>query len=488
MGPVKALCLLCFALCLYVQVSAQKDSMSVSEKKEPAKDSIIVMQATKDTSSVIYIAGISFYGNDKTKSYILQRELGFKQGDYMDAKDLPLKLIRARQQLINTSLFINVDVYVENKYGELVFITVNVKERWYIFPLPYFKLADRNFNTWFVTYNASLQRVNYGIKFIHNNVSGKNDKMNVWLITGYTRQLAFKYERPFADKSLKWGYNVYLNYGRQRELNYGSETSKQQFFKQDDFVRKNIKAELDYVYRPGLRTKHTIKTSYYHEEVGDTILKLNPGYFPGGRRVVNYPEVGYQLQYLGADYFAYPTKGFIVEASVVHKGFGISGMNLTQLNCNASYTIPVAKNDMLYLQSGNILKLPFDQPFYTRTLFGYGAGTPFLQGMEYYVIDGVAGTVARSTWRHRFLQFELRSPEKMKKNISIPFSFYGKVYGNLGYAYDPNPGNSLFNNKLLYSFGFGMDMVAVYDVVFKFDYSFNQLGQSGFFFHVRTDF
>ena len=51
-----------------------------------------------------------------------------------------------------------------------------------------------------------------------------------------------------------------------------------------------------------------------------------------------------------------------------------------------------------------------------------------------------------------------------------------------------NPGNSLLNNKLLHSWGLGVDMVTAYDIVFKMDYSFNQLGGNGLFFHVSTDF
>ena len=51
----------------------------------------------------------------------------------------------------------------------------------------------------------------------------------------------------------------------------------------------------------------------------------------------------------------------------VHKGFGISGMNLTQLNYNASYTIPVAKMTCC-IYNPAIFKTSFDQPFYTHTV------------------------------------------------------------------------------------------------------------------------
>jgi len=441
-----------------------------------------------DTSSApVYIAGISIYGNKKTKGFIIEREIPFKQGDYLSTKDLEKKLVQAREQLVNTSLFLSVSVHIENKFGELVFITVEVKERWYLFPLPYFKLADRNFNTWWVTYNHSLQRVNYGVKFLHTNFSGRNDKLNVWLITGYSRQIALKYERPYVDRRLQNGYNIYFNYTRQRELNYGTNLSTQKFFKPDSlfFVRQAIKGEVDYVYRPALHAKHIFRLSYVAEKVADTIVKLNPNYFPDGKTQIAFPQIAYTLQYFRADYNAYPTKGFIGEATLSHRGFN-SDINLTQLQVTSSYTIPVLPKTQIQFKEGGMLSLPFNQPFYNKKLFGYG--DIFVRGLEYYVIDGVAGIVGRATLQHQFLQFTARLAPNTKKEVILPLKFFAKIYSDAGYAYDRNPGNSLLNNKMLYSWGFGLDVIAVYDVVFKFDYSFNQFGESGLYIHVRTDF
>ena len=186
-------------------------------------------------------------------------------------------------------------------------LLVNVKERWYIFPLPYFKLIDRNFNTWWVTYDHSFQRVNYGIKFLHNNFSGRNDKLNIWLITGYTKQVALRYERPFVDRQLRFGYNVYFNYAKQREVNYATSFSTQKFFKADSsfFVRRLTSMGSDFVYRPALRTKHIFRVQYINEMVADTVIKLNPNYFPAGKTEVAFPEVSYSIQYTHADYNFY---------------------------------------------------------------------------------------------------------------------------------------------------------------------------------------
>jgi hypothetical protein len=57
-----------------------------------------------------------------------------------------------------------------------------------------------------------------------------------------------------------------------------------------------------------------------------------------------------------------------------------------------------------------------------------------------------------------------------------------------GYVYDRyNNINSLVN-KGLYSGGFGIDVVTFYDFVFRAEFSMNQLGEKGVFFHIRNDF
>lgn len=468
-----------FLICVYKFSSAQIDSSTITQL--PA-DSVKV----EDTSS-LYIASISIYGNNKTKSFIIEREIPFKQGDYVLEKDIQRKLIIAREQLINTSLFLDVSVYIQKRYGQFVFITAYVKERWYIFPLPYFSLVDRNLNTWLVTYNHSLQRINYGVKFLHTNFSGRNDKLIIWLITGYSRQVSLKYERPFFDAKLHNGYNIFFNYTKQRELNYGTGLSMQKFFKPDSlfFLREGITAEADYVYRPALRTRHIFRLGYITENVADTIIKLNPGYLPKGRTKVGFPQIGYTLQYFRADYNAYPTKGFLGQAALSYRGFG-SNINLTQLQVISSYTIPVLPNTQIQFKEGAMLSLPFNQPFYNKKMFGYGG--IFMRGLEYYVVDGVAGVIGRATVQHKLLQFNLRLAPGKKQELDLPFTFYGKIYTDAGYAYDKNPGNSLLNNKMIYTWGLGFDMISFYDVVFKFDYSFNQFGESGLFIHVRTDF
>jgi hypothetical protein len=129
----------------------------------------------------------------------------------------------------------------------------------------------------------------------------------------------------------------------------------------------------------------------------------------------------------------------------------------------STYTIPLFRKTQLQLKEGAVLSVPFNQPFYNKRLFGYGQ--IFMRGLEYYVIDGVAGAVGRATLQHQFLQFNTKLAAGTKKEVNLPFRFFAKLYTDVGYAYDESPSNSMLNNKFLHCWGFGLDIVAVYDII-----------------------
>lgn len=72
--------------------------------------------------------------------------------------------------------------------------------------------------------------------------------------------------------------------------------------------------------------------------------------------------------------------------------------------------------------------------------------------------------------------------------MHIPFAVYGKVFGNSGYVYQPDPGENTLSNTMLWSGGIGIDIVTLYDVTIKLEWSFNSLGQNGLFLHRKTIF
>lgn len=437
--------------------------------------------------SLFTVRNIDIVGNKRTKRSVILRELPFKDGDQLQLSELVKKFEEARRQLMNTVLFHEVIVALKSFDGYYVDILVQVRERWYLFPVPYFKFVDRNINQWLVEQHANLNRVNYGIKLLYNNATGHNDKLNLWLMNGYTKQISLNYDRPYLDKNMKWGMSTGIAVGKNREVNYITVNNKQVFFKDtNSYVRSFFRTYGEVTYRKAIKTRHRFGIALNQEKVRDTIAALNPAYFKNGRDKIVFPEVYYHMNYFNVDYIPYPLKGYMAEIYFAKKGFN-NNLNLWQLNAKASGSWEVANKTYFGTVVSGILKLPFYQPYFNQRLLGYNDF--YMQGYEYYVVDGVAGGYVKTTLSREILNLNFQVRRKKEKDpYRIPFRVYAKTYTNAGYMYNPTPGINTLNNRMLYSWGFGLDIITHYDFTIKLEWSFNHLGQNDIFLHRKTYF
>lgn len=486
-------------LLIHVFLYAQADSINLENEIITLKDGSTMPADTNLTKSAFVIGNIIITGNKKTKSYIVKREVPFKVGDTVELSQLVKQFDVARNQLMNTRLFNKVVVSLKSFKGYLVEIQIDLKERWYLFPIPYFKPIDRNLSEW-AKQGYGLQRVNYGAKISLYNFTGRNDKLKAWFITGYTRQIQFSYDQPNADKSLKHGYGINVLYSTAKEINHITLDNEQKFIPASrplssfdtaspalfngQVLNELFNASISYVYRPAIRTRHFVRLGYNRNRIDRAVATLNPKYFNNGKLNLIYPELSYGISYNNIDYVAYPLKGFIGEANISHAGIN-ADMNLWQLNFKGIRGWKLNEKTFFGLQVNGFLKLPFNQPYFNHRMFGYGDF--YLRGLEKYVIDGVVALMIRNTLKRHVLDFNI--PLRLSKSHDeIPLRMYFKTYGDLGYSYNKNfPQNSLVN-RMLYTAGAGIDFVTLYDVVFRFEYSFNQLGQKGLFLHFKNDF
>ena len=478
--------LVVIVLCWSVVAAAQvtpRDSSGI--KLSPQDSSIVTPPPGDKKESTPFVVGEIFVeGAKRTKPYIIERELPFKKGDSVFLPDLVKGFEVGRQQLMNTTLFNDVVVALRAFRGYHVDIVIQVKERWYVFPVPYLKPVDRNLSEW-AKQGYGLDRVNYGFKFTYYNFTGRNDKLRLWLITGYSRQIEFQYDQPYADKTLKHGYKIGFAYSFNKEVNYATANNQQLFI---DSLSDGIKrwyGSLEYTYRPGLRTFHGVKLSMTREEVDSGVIGLNPKYYNAGKKAVTYPELAYTLSYVKVDYKPFPLKGWMVDANILKRGIH-PNMNMWQVGGKVTTSSQVAKKMYFQWQGYGILKFPFDQPFINQRLFGYG--DLYLRGLEKYVIDGVAAFMSRQSLRRELIRFSVKTYLKSKSHDKIPFRIYARAFGDVGYAYNKTFTANSLTNRMLYTAGAGVDIVTFYDFILRFDYSFNQLGENGLFLHIKTDF
>ena len=214
-------------MCMACLLAAAQDKPD-EEAEDSSQVNHKVLQDTRVAIREIFVTG-----NKKTKIHIVKREVSVVEGRSYPMSEILKSLSISRQNLMNTTLFVDVSVDFSNWYNDSIDIVVDVKERWYWFPIPIFKPVDRNWNVWITQYDVSFERVNYGIKFMGRNISGRNDNLNIFVQSGYTQQFAFTYQNPFVGNSLKHGFSVNASLERNREINYITENNEQVFYKSD---------------------------------------------------------------------------------------------------------------------------------------------------------------------------------------------------------------------------------------------------------------
>ena len=159
---------------------------------------------------------------------------------------------------------------------------------------------------------------------------------------------------------------------------------------------------------------------------------------------------------------------------------------MLQLEAGLNKYFDMGKNWYSSIQLNGKIKLPFDQAYINQRGLGYGEN--YLRGLEYYVIDGVATALVKSTVKKKIIAFNIPFRLFPKLFTKIPFTMYAKSYADFGFAYTKKSYSTNLNNRLLYSGGFGIDILTLYDINLRFEYSFNQLKENGLFLHNQSGF
>jgi outer membrane protein assembly factor BamA len=453
-------------------------------------------QATTDTlqkteAKSILISAIKITGNKRTKGYIIEREMQFKVGDHVYVDELPKAFKQAQTQIYNTTLFIDVKIDSLVLPDTTLQVNVYVRERWYIFPTPKFSLVDRNYKEWIKTFNADLNRVVYGIDFTHYNFSGRRDQLSITLLNGYARNISFSYSSPYSNSKLTEGFAISASYTQNREIGYKiSFDNKLSVFPKLDsvvtfrpnFVRDNYQFDAAYSWRRGYFKRTGVSLGLNYLVVNDSITdaKYNPNYFGNNNTKQFYTDINFGVAYANTDRNAYPLNGLIYNYGIIKRGLGFSGgINSTTLFGSFAKYIPHKHNFFSSIKASGILKLPFNQAYINQRAIGFGSLK--LRGLELYIIDGVAAFTTNYTFSKKLFSFRIPIPFKIKAVPYVPFTFFAKTYADMGYSYIPQQYNTRLNNRFLYTGGVGLDILSLYDLVFKIEYSFNQLGQKGLF-------
>jgi outer membrane protein assembly factor BamA len=441
--------------------------------------------------SVLIIKQINIVGNQRTKESIILRELDIVVGDSIKSDEIEKRLDLNRRKLVNTNLFVTVELKSTKVSDNQIVIDIKLLEQWYVLGYPVFQIVDRNYAEWWQR-GANLTRTNYGINFFHNNFRGRAEKINLRIETGFTQRVELGYGIPYIDKAQKTGLGFNLSYTTNKNIAFRSVNDTLNYFKSpaEDILRKRFSAGMSIRKRLGFYETHALELRYNNNTIADTISKLNPDYFLESRTNQKYFQLSYYFNYDFRDNVAYPLRGRRYEFFISKSGlFGSDDIN--QLDVSASYYWykPLTKKLFYGLAIKSKIAFPEKQPFYNTRGLGYGGD--LVRGYELYVVDGTSYLLMRNN-----LKFELLNTKiflkflKIKQFNTIPFGIYPNIFFDYGYSNNPyaTENKTKLANKILYGGGVGLDFVTYYNMVIRFSYVMNDRQQKNFVFGVGRDF
>ncbi|TLX76987.1 hypothetical protein E9993_04695 [Labilibacter sediminis] len=438
-----------------------------------AKDTLIV--------SKIYLAG-----NNKTKPKVIHNELLFKLNDQIAKNELYSLVGVSRQNLLNTSLFNFVDFNYWLISPEEIVFEIKVDERWYLWALPIFEQADRNFSAFLD--NGDWSRVNYGLYLKRENFRGMNELLKLKIRMGFINQVEVLYKSAENNNKLGWGSSV--QYQAHNQVSYSIIDNEAIYAKlNNSFIEQKGFARLFLNYRHNFFHRHMLEFGYNSFNIHDTLAALNSNYLLNGNTSLTYLSVKYNYNHDKRDSKAFPLDGYMFDASITQSGLGIISDDLANLSLELKYFKFGNIHNRFYYgwNIGTLLNTASNNPYIISNGLGYD---DFLNGFEYNVIEGNSYAFSKQK-----ITFEL-IPQKvahlnfigLNQFSKIHYALYLKAFYDVGYVHKENPGLSNFmTNEFLYSYGIGLDLVTYYDKVLTFNYAVNKFGKAGFYIHLNLD-
>ncbi|MGB0391144.1 MAG: POTRA domain-containing protein [Salibacteraceae bacterium] len=441
----------------------------------------------ENLNDLVVVGETFFIGNEKTKKFVLERELAYQVGDTLSKDDFHNKVVRSRENIFNTSLFNKTTFEVSFDSNGLANVTFILEERWYVWPYPILENGDRNFNTWWET--KDFNRLSYGIFLNWYNFRGRNETFQVMTKIGFENQFSIGYDIPNLNKKKTLGLYVSGGVAGYREVNYTSDLNKREFYKSEDGPGRQVNfAKVQITYRKGLNFRHRVGLMYTYLKVDSAITHLANDYLKNNQTKSEYFTLSYYGKFDTRDYMDYPLKGYKIETYINQYGLGIldnEQLNVLTTTLGVYWHLPLGGR--WNFANSVVGKTTFfdSTPYSIQQGLGY---TNYVRGYELYVMDAEKYMVTKANLKFNILKKKQMHLTwlPMEKFNKPYFAMYINAFVDVGFAEDKLYGErNLLSNKWAYGYGLGLDITAFYDFVMRIEYAFNRENQSGVYLHFK---
>lgn len=463
------------------------------------KDGAVILPESF-TYQEIRISEYKITGNKLTKDWYIIRELDFKIGDTLstlqkgrtadlsqkrftakDSSELHLRMIYSRENIINTNLFLTVNLSVEQVSEDQYRLLIDVTERhfWWLFPVA--KLNAPNINEWLR--DPDIKDVSMGLFFSHNNLFGISHQTSLVGYVGKSYAAAWGYRIPWIGKGKKTGVTFGLGYENLYTVEYGSFENKRQMLYASN-SQQSAKLTVNFNFRPGLYNYGTIKLTGNMVWISDSLYTLDSNYLAKGKNQNASLSLYADYAYDSRNSKSYPLFGSFLRVFANKVGLGLVSKDVDYFFYGIDFHFYQKIHKKWYV--AEMLKLENSSgeniPYYYKLNMTYKKD--FIRGYDLYTLKGDQMYYFRSNLKYELVAPNIKKTkpgQEKNKFKNLQYAFYLNTFGDCGWVTDKFTENNPMNNKMLFSWGFGLDFVTYYDMVLRFEYAFTSESTNGFF-------
>lgn len=405
------------------------------------------------------VGNIAISGNERTKDFVITREMSLKPGATATKKILDYDQLR----IYSLGLFNRVQILVEPVSEGKADLRVVVHERWFLFPFPVFGLKDRDW-----------AKVFYGAGILHNNFRGRNEKLFASVTLGYDPSVALSYRNPFLDAEGAYSIDSRLSYSRIHNRSLLAERTT------GSFEKVHYAASVSIGRRFGTRHSVWLGTGFEIVDVDENL----PGRTLSQDGTDKYPWLSTGYSFDSRDLREYASSGAFRRASISKIGYPGGEMDIVRYALDIQQFVPFTDDLTLAGRVFTDLIAGGRTPSYNRVFLGYAER---IRGHFREIFEGES-IVGSSVELH----LELLAPRYgtlafLPREFSVwRFGVTAALFGDAGSVWFRNEPLAL--NRFVKGYGAGLHFLLPYSIVLRTEYALNEARRGEFIIDLGSSF
>ncbi len=386
------------------------------------------------------IEQILLIGNERTRDFVVLREMKTKVGDFLDETKIELDRLRIE----SLGLFTRVEIQAHETQNGVILLVV-VTERWYIYPLPIFYFNERDWD-----------KISYGVSLAHVNFLGRNEQLTGAFWLGYNPGFECSYTSPwlFGAKDLFLSASFFRGKVRSRSPYY------EKFYERHTGVRAQVGRRFGY---------HTyLFLGFGYREISTDAGIAAATLSASG--IDKVPHAGLHFRFDTRDSREYPHKGWRIDAAYTQSGLFNAHIDFSR------YGLDCRRYQKLFGQLSLAVRLAVNfsagtVPLHDKLYLGYaervrGSWTHVSEG-NHFVFGGAEFRFP--LFKERYYDVSRASPLLQEYTRNLKFGLNGGIFYETAATFEQR----LHANNLFEGFGVGLHFILPYIDVIRLEYACN---------------